>query len=139
MYRQAIVKVVVADDSNLANKTERELCVYQTRDLEAGGLPTIRIAPGDEEIQVVLGNIAVGYFIHVQSDYPVQWRLRDSDGLNPFTPGNVQPTNLGAVLPPQCFLTTTSRIPGLYLSPIDSAGQTANVTILISGDPSSAY
>ncbi len=140
MYRQLTVKAVVADDSNLSNATTRECTVYQTRDLEGGGLPTIRLAPGDSEATITLGNITTAYFCQVFSDYPVMVRFNGAAETQfTLTPANVQPVNVGGALPPQCTFGGTVQVTELRLEPIAAASQTANCWVILSGDPLVAY
>jgi len=140
MYRRMDLKVVVADDSNLEQIVfERSATIWKTLDLETVS-PTLRIAPTDGDTQISLGSITNGKFIALFADYPIRFRMNGA-GATQYTMSlaNVPATNLGAPLPAQCAFAGNLNITSLYIQPIASAAQTANVWVVICGDPLSDY
>lgn len=141
MYRSFRIVAVAGDDQTLKQVIfgPRELVAYQTLDLESA-TPVIRIGPSDAEAQVSLAPVTTGYCIHVTSDYPVKVRVNGS-GATQFTMhgNNVAAVNVGAPLPDKCWFSASIEVTSLYLAPISSAAQTANVKVFVSGDPTSAY
>ena len=134
------LKVVVADDSNLEQIVfQRSATIWKTLDLETV-TPTLRIAPADGDTQISLGSITNGKFIALFADYPIRFRINGA-GATQYTmsTANVQATNLGAPLPAQCAFAGNLNIASLYIQPISAAAQTANVWLVVSGDPVSDY
>jgi hypothetical protein len=140
MYRTTTVQVQAGDDSNLQSKLFDRACTFfQTKDLETFST-TIRVAPGAADASVPIAPVAQGYFIAVFSDYPVMYRLNGVSATQQTMVTNGQPVvNNGAPAPDQCLLISTQLVTSLYLQPIASAAQTANVRVFVSGDPLSAY
>lgn len=140
MYRSATVQVTTGDDSNLTQKGfDRKATFYQTKDQEE--FSTVRrVAPADSEATVSIAPVTTGYFIGLYSDYPVKVRINGASATQ-FTmrSNNVSAVNVGAPLPDQCCFVATMEVTELRLEPIASASQTANVRIVITGDPTSAY
>lgn len=139
-YRLFEIHTVVGDDSNLQQKAfDRTATLTQVNDLEVAA-PTIRVAPADADTQIVLGTISQGYSIAVYSDYPVKVRFNGNTATQfTLTSNNVAATNVGAPLPAECFIGGTFLVSSLYVAPITSAAQTANVWIVCTGDPANAY
>lgn len=140
MYRLLEVRCVTADDSSLSGKTfDRTAVLSKTLDLE-GAAPTLRVAPGDSDTQVILGTVASGKMIAVYADYPIKVRFNGSSATQ-FTlnTSNVPVVNNGAPLPPCCFIGGTFNVTSLYVAPITSAAQTANVWVCVAGDPLDDY
>lgn len=139
MYRMMKVYCVVADDSNLNNKSfERSATIWKTVDLKADA-PTLRVAPADTNTQVALPVTNIKAWA-VFADYPVQVRFNASNGTpHPMSVSNVPAVNVGSPLPPQGCIAGNTTITGIWLSPITSASQTANVWIMVVGDPIADY
>lgn len=140
-YRLFEVHAVVGDDSNLQQVAfDRTATIWQVADLEVAA-PTFRVAPADAaDAQISLGTVAQGYCIALFSDYPIKLRVNSVSGTQlTLTSSNVPATNVGAPLPAKCFYATTALINSLFVSPIASAAQTANVWLLVTGDPTNAY
>ena len=141
MYRAVKIRILVSDDSNGEAPIfgPRDVTCYQTRDLEEFHT-TVRVGPSDAEAQIAIAPIATGYFLGLLTDYPVRCRFNSASGTQfIMTPSNVAATNVGAPLPDQCAAILPFQITGVWLQPIASAAQTANVKIVITGDPSSVY
>lgn len=139
-YREFQVSVVVADDSNKSSKSfDRQAYIYQIKDLESVS-PSIRVQPADVEALVSLGTITLGYAFAIFTDYPIRVRLNGVSATQ-FTmhSNNVPATNTGAPLPPQCVFMGNVEISSIYVQPIVNAQQTANVWLVVTGDPASAY
>lgn len=141
MFRSLIVEHVIADDSTLKQPVfgPRKASMYQTRDLEVFST-VIRVGPSDSDTQVAIAPVTTGYNLVMYSDYPIRFRVNGS-GATQFTmrSNNVAPVNQGAPLPDQCVVVMPVEVTSLYVQPIASAAQTANVRIAITGDPTSAY
>ena len=140
MYRLMKLSVIAADDSNVQQVAfDRSAAIWKTADLEVAA-PTIRVAPADSQVQVTLGSISNGKFIAIFADYPIMFRLNGSSATQfTFTTANVPATNVGAPLPAQCAMAGNFNITSLYVQPIASAAQTANVWICCAGDPTNDY
>jgi hypothetical protein len=139
-YRITTVRTVVADDQTLDQVDyDRDTTVYQSKDLQV--FHTVkRVAPGDADTQVSIAPVSTGYFVDIRSDYPVLIRLNGNTATQLTMKTNgVTPTNLGAPLPDQCVYVATVNLTSLYIAPISGATQTANVRIVVTGDPISAY
>lgn len=139
-YRKIEAEVVVADDSSQDQIAfRRRITTWQTLDNETFQA-TVRVLPGAADAAVAIAPITTGYTIAVFSDYPVKMRLNGVSATQlVMSPGAVSPTYLGAPLPDQCCFIATVQVTSLYLEPIAGASQTANVRIVITGDPSNAY
>src|SRR5262245_40456653 len=140
MYRRMDLKVVVADDSNLEQVIfERSATIWKTLDLESVS-PTLRVAPADGDTQVSLGAVTSGKFVALFSDYPIRFRINGA-GATQFimSSANVPATNVGAPLPAQCAFAGNLDVTSVYVQPIASAAQTANVWIVVCGDPTNNY
>ena len=141
MYRSTRLYHVVADDSSLTQPVfgPREMSAYQTKDLEVFST-TVRVGPSDAETTIAIAPVTTGYSIVLMSDYPVRVRLNGAAATQ-FTllSNNVAATNVGAPLPDQCYLAMTGTVTELRLQPIASAASTANVKVVITGDPNSSY
>ena len=139
-YRQIAVEVVVADDSSQDQIAfRRKATVFQTNDNELFNT-TVRVAPGAADTLVAIAPVTTGYGIALYSDYPVKVRL-NGVGATQFTltPSSVSPTYLGAPLPDQCVFVATMTVTSVYLEPISGATTTANVRLVVTGDPTNAY
>lgn len=139
-YRLIELHAVVADDSNQANKSfDRTATIWQTLDLETAS-PSLRVAPGDVEASIALGTIAQGYAVVVMADYPIRVRFNGPSATQfTLTSNNVPAQNVGAPLPANCVFAATMLVTSLYVQPITSAAQTANVWLTVTGDPSNPY
>lgn len=139
-YRASKLYTVVADDSTLSDKLyERTISAYQTLDQETyiGGLV---VSSSASETQVTLGTLSTAYFIQISSDYPVRLRFNSAMGTQfTLSSTNVAAVNQGAPIPDKCFFSATMQVTSLYIQPIASATQSANVKILGTGDPVSVY
>jgi len=140
-YREFQVSVTVADDSNKSSVSfDRQAFIYQTKDLEAGGPPVIRIGPADAEAQVSIAPVTTAYGVAVMSDYPVRLRFNSPSGTQFIMHTNSVPaTNSGAPYPPQCCFIATAEITSIYVQPIANAARVATVWLTAVGDPESAY
>lgn len=140
MYRQTSSETVVAEDSNLEAITyERKVFIYQTKDnLTFTG--RVRIAPSASQAGVAITPVTTGYYYKITSDYPIMFRINSSTGTQ-FTmhTNNVSATNVGSPAPHQCLAEGTVGVTEIYLQPISGATQTANVDVVVSGDPQNAY
>lgn len=137
-YRLIELHAVVADDSNQANKSfDRTATIWQVNDLESA-TPTLRVAPADGLTSISLGTVAQGYAIIVLSDYPIRYKFNGGN-LETMTSNNVPAMNVGAPLPANCFAGGTFLVTSLSVQPIVSAAQTANVWVMVTGDPTNAY
>lgn len=139
-YRSTQVSTVVAGDSNLRPKMfDGSASIYQGADLKVF-TGFVQVAPADAEALIPITPVVNGYFIHLQSDYPVQVRINGVSATQfVMHSNNVASTNVGSPLPPQCVFLMTAAITSLRLAPITAAAQTANVLISVTGDPSSSY
>lgn len=140
MYRAVQLRVVAADDSNLRSVTfDRTLTAYQTRDLETA-VAAVRVGTSDAQAQVSIAPLTTAYAVAVFSDYPIRVRFNGaSETQFTMTPANVAAVNVGAPLPDQCAIYMQGQITSVWVQPISGATQTANVKIVATGDPSSAY
>lgn len=139
-YRQVACEVVVADDSSQDQIVfRRKATAFQTADNEAFNT-VVRVVPAAVEAQIAIAPVSTGYFVALYSDYPVKVRFNSAGGTQfVMSPSSVSPTYLGAPTPDQCVFVATAQITSLYLEPIASATTTANVRIVVTGDPSNAY
>ena len=140
MYRIVKVEVKVADDSNLNNlEASRTVVCYETRDNESC-IKTVRVGPSDSEAAVDISPVTTGYFYHISSDYPVKVRLNGaSETQTVMVSNNVAATNVGGPLPDQSIKLATETVTSIRLAPISSATQTANVHIIVTGDPTNSH
>jgi len=142
MYRSIEASVIVAEDSNVEEgdiTARRKIVAYQTKDLFACN-KKLRVAPADAEAQVTLSPVTTGYFWAIFSDYPVKYRINGSTATqHTMRSNNTSNVNVGAPLPPQCIACGTSEVTSIYIAPIASAAQTANVNVIVTGDPASSY
>jgi len=141
MYSYFKVEVGAASDSSLYDPVfgPRKVFLEQTKD-QQDFVTVIRVGPAAAEAIVPMAPVVNGYRIYVASDYPVKLRLNGVSATQYIlTSNNVAATNVGAPLPDACIFIATCSITSVYLAPITSAAQTANVKIFISGDPISAY
>lgn len=139
-YRITTVDTTIADDSNLSQVLyKRKAAFYQSRDLEHCE-KFLRVGPSDSETEVTLAPVTTGYFLEIRSDYPVKVRLNGAMATQ-FTlvSNNTAQVNLGAPLPDQCVFLATCNVTSLYVEPIASAAQTANVKVCVTGDPANVY
>ncbi len=139
-YRRIDAEVVVADDSSQDQIAyRRRITTWQTADNEVFQA-VVRVVPGAADTQVPIAPITTGYGIAIFSDYPVKVRINGVGATQlTMSPGAVSPTYLGAPTPDQCCYIATVQVTSLYLEPIAGAAQTANVRIVITGDPTNAY
>lgn len=139
-YRQVAAEVVVADDSSQDQIVfRRKATAFQTADNEVFNT-VVRVVPAAAEAQIAIAPVAAGYFVAVYSDYPVMIRFNSAGGTQfVMSPSSVSPTYLGAPTPDQCCFIATAQITSVYLEPIASASSTANVRIVVTGDPTNAY
>lgn len=143
-YRLTTLQTVVADDSELTRKYYDGTCqVTQTLDKETV-TKIVRVAAGAADAAVDLTPITQGYYYEIRSDYPVKYRVIGSGSAVAATQqtligqgATIVPS--GAPLPDKCFAAGTQLVSSIYLEPISGAAQTANVTVIVTGDPVSAY
>lgn len=143
-YRLTTIKTVVADDIELARKFYEGACItYQSADQEVV-TKRVRIAPGASDTAVDLTPLSQGYHFEIRSDYPVKYRVIGSGSAVAATQHTligqgVAAVSQGAPMPDKCFAAGTQLVSSIYLEPIASASQTATVTVIVTGDPVSAY
>lgn len=141
MWRQLSVEVGVSVDSSFTSPLfgpAKVVCYQQKDNQEFHTRATV--APGATETAIAIAPVTQGYFFCLFSDYPVLVRLNGPSATQ-FTlnTNNVAATNVGSPLPNQCCLILTGQVSSVRLAPIASAQQTANVTIVVTGDPTNAY
>lgn len=139
-YRTTRLRTVVADGSDLSQvEFDRTITVNQTYDNQV--FSTVKqVKPTDTEVQVPITPVTTGYFVEIRSDYPVMVRLNGVSATQFTLHGsNVVPVSLGAPLPDQSYFSATMTITSLYVAPIAGAQTTANVRVLITGDPLNPY
>ncbi len=139
-FRTATVEVIAADDSDLDQVTwQRKATFYQTKDNEVFSA-TVRVGTSDAEAAISIAPVTAGYFFCLMSDYPVRVRLNGAAATQ-FTlrSNSAAATNYGAPLPDNCCMMVSGAVTEVRLEPIASATQTANVKILVTGDPTNAY
>lgn len=101
----------------------------------------ILVVPGAAQVQVDFSSsLTTGYRWAILSDYPIMFRVNGVAATQEtMQSGSVAPTNTGAPAPYSCFAAATTQLTSLYVQPIAGAAQTANVKIIILGDPVSVY
>ena len=135
------VSVQVARDSTLSDMLAGPgvATVSQTADNKEFSVG-YRIGPSDGEFTVPYSTVITNvYRWMLFSDLPIQYRRSLTDAKVTLASGNVPAVNVGAPSPWQCFVGGTEKISGLYLSPVTGATATANVYLILCGDPSNAY
>lgn len=139
-YRYTRVETGVAYDSTLNYPVFGPIKAYfdQVKDLQTFDT-VIRIAPGAAQAQVSIAPVTTGYFLMILSDYPVQVAINGNSPQFILKSNNPPAVNVGSPLPPSCCLMLTGQVTSLYLTPITGAAQTANVTVLVTGDPTNSY
>lgn len=143
-YRLTTLQTVVADDSELTRKYYDGTCqVSQTLDKEVV-TRLVRVGPSDVDTAVDLSPISQGYSYEIRSDYPVKYRVIGSGSAVAATQHTLIGQGAaivpqGAPLPDKCFAAGTQLVSSIYLEPISGAAQTANVTVIVTGDPVSSY
>lgn len=143
-YRITTLGTILADDSELTRKYFDAKCqVYQTLDKEHV-VKLVRIGTADADAEVSLSPLSTAYYLEIRSDYPIMYRVIGSGSASAATQmtlvgQGVTVVNQGAPLPDKCFMAMTGKVTSLYIAPISGASQTANVTVVASGDPVSAY
>lgn len=131
----------IADDSSLSELMGHgSAAVSQTKDIKSF-VNKYTVAPGASQVQIDFSTtLTTGYRWALFSDYPIMYRTNSVSGTQKtLASGNVAATNNGAPLPYSCFVMATEQITGLWLQPIAGATTTANVKVLVCGDPTSAY
>lgn len=139
-YRLTTIKTVVADDIELARKFYEGACVtYQTLDQEVV-VKRVRVGTSDSDTAVDITPITSGKYVEIRSDYPVRVRI-NGVGATQFTLNGqgVAAVAQGAPMPDKCAFVAHIDVTSVYLQPIASAAQTANVTLILTGDPVSVY
>ena len=143
-YRLTTIRTIVADDSEMTRKYfDATATLYQSLDKEAV-VKIVRIGTADADAEVSLSPLATAKYVEIRSDYPVRYRWIGSGSAAAATQmtlvgQGVAAVNQGAPLPDKCVAIITGNVTSLYLQPIASAAQTANVTVIASGDPVSDY
>lgn len=143
-YRLTTLQTVVADDSELTRKFyDGTAQVEQVLDLEIV-TKVVRVAPGASDAAVDLTPVSQGYYFEIRSDYPVKYRVIGSGSAAAATQQTligqgVQIVSRGAPLPDKCLAFGAQLVSSIYLEPISGATQTANVTVIVTGDPVSSY
>ena len=139
-YRMTTIATVVADDSELGRKYyDGKAQVYQTLDQKVV-TKVVRVGTGDAEAAVDITPITSGKCIQVLSDYPIKLRLNGAAETQFVGIGQgVKVTNQGSPVPDKCIFYLTCNVTSVRLAPITSATQTANVTVIVTGDPISDY
>lgn len=144
MYRYARVEVAAANDSTLTVPIFGPVRAFfdQTKDLQQYA-QVHRVNATDPEFTVPVSSLITNsYFVAIFSDYPVLLRFVGvSTAQVQLRSNNVAASNFGSPPPPQCVHLSTAGLVNQYLTltPIAGAVQTANVTVMVSGDPLSAY
>ena len=139
-YRLLEARIQVADDSNLDQLLfDRRIVSYQTKDLKVV-TKNVRVAASDADTAIDLTPISQGYFYAIYADYPVRFRINGVGATQQtLVTSGVAATNLGGPMPDQCFACANALVTSIYLQPIAGATQTANVRIVVMGDPTNAY
>ncbi len=143
-YRLTTIRTIVADDSEMTRKYyDGTAVLYQTLDKETV-VKLVRVGTSDADAAVDLTPLTTAKYIEIRSDYPVKYRWIGSGSASAATQmtlvgQGVPATNQGAPLPDKCIAIITGNVTSLYLQPISGAAQTANVTVISSGDPISDY
>ncbi len=139
-YRITTVHTIVADDSELNGKFyERKAVIYQSLDQETV-VKRVRVGTADADTEVDITPITAGKYLEVRSDYPVKVRVNGVAETQLVGVGQgVAAVNQGAPLPDRFVYLFTGNVSSVYLEPIASAGQTANVSVIVTGDPVSDY
>lgn len=143
-YRITTVHTIVADDSELTRKYyDGKMVVYQSLDQETV-VKRVRIGTADSDTAIDLTPLTTAKYIEIRSDYPVRFRWIGSGSASAATQmtligQGVTVVNQGAPLPDKCGTIITGNVTSLYVQPISSAAQTANVTVIATGDPVSDY
>lgn len=135
------LSVDVADDSSLAEPLGHGAAtITQNRDNKSF-VNKYQVLPGSAEQLIDFSTtLTLGYRWAVFSDYPILLRANGPSATQlTMASGNVAATNVGAPLPYQCLHASTTQITSLRLAPIANASQTANVKVIIVGDPTNAY
>ncbi len=143
-YRLTTLQTVVADDSELSRKYyEGTAQCSQSLDKEVVS-KVVRIVPGAADAAVDLTPLSQGYYYELRSDYPVKYRVIGSGSAVAATQQTligqgVAIVSSGAPKPDKCFAAGTQLVSSIYLEPISGATETATVTVVVTGDPVSAY
>lgn len=141
MHRSLTLTTWAAVDSSCASPLFGPVGIdcTQNRDLESF-TGRVQVTAAATEAAVALAPVTTGYFIALLSDYPVKVRLNGASGTQfTLTPSQVASVNTGSPLPYQCAFVASCQVTELRLAPISGATRTANVTVFISGDPTTAY
>lgn len=141
MYRETTITTGLFDDVNQtrAYYGPSTLAVTQTLDKE-GFSKLVRVGASDAEAAVDITPLTTAYYIELRSDYPVLVRINGSSATQFTLIGqNTTVKNVGAPVPDKCFFAATMTVTSVRLAPITAASTTANVTLILSGDPTSAY
>jgi len=140
MYRSITVEAVASVDSSLTQPIfgPLRMTAYQSLDKKADPIYT-QVGPSDAEAALSL-NVTNGYAVAIFSDYPIMVRLNGVSSTQ-FTmhSNNVAAVNAGSPLPAQCCFVATVTVTSIRLAPISGATQTANVAVLVTGDPTNSY
>ena len=135
------VSVDAGDDSSLAELLGHGAATITQNKDNKSFVNKYQVAPGAAETLIDFSTtLTTGYRWAIFSDYPIMIRPNGVSATQ-FTmvSGNVAATNVGAPLPYQCVHVSTSQLTSLRLAPISGASQTANVKVLIFGDPTNSY
>lgn len=140
-YRETIVTTTVSDDFQQTRSYygPSTCAITQTLDKEVV-TKLVRVAPADAEAVVDITPLATAYYLEIRSDYPVMLRINGSSATQFTLIGqNATVTNVGAPVPDKVVVVFPATVTSVRLAPITSASQTANVTVICTGDPVSAY
>lgn len=140
VYSIMKASIVVGRDSTLTDTlAQGQATVYQVNDNKEIQF-AYRVGANDAEFTVPYSTAITNvYRWMLFSDQPIQYRRSLTDAKVTLASGSVASVNVGAPQPWQCFVGGTEKIAGLYISPAVGALNTANVLIILCGDPAIAY
>lgn len=140
MYRLLEARLRMGTDSTLDDlDADIRIALSQAKDRESCN-KRLLVAPADSQVEVTIAPVTTGYFYLVAADYPILLRINGSTATQlTGHSNNVAAVNVGAPLPIQYLSMGTVEVTSLWVAPISGASRTANVRVLVSGDPESAY
>lgn len=139
-YRKRRLDITVATDASLTQVfADYEKVVGEQTNDNAVFNRVYQVGPADQELLIPSG-ITNAYSVTVLSDYPVRLRMNSSSGSQ-FTMKSayVGLPNVYSAKPYSCVFTADMLVTSLYIAPISGSAQTANVAVLLTGDPSAPY
>ncbi len=141
LYVEAMASFLVATDVNQTEVLYGPNTVATTQNLDQElVVKRIPLSSSASETTVDITPLTTAKRAWITSDYPFRLRLNGaSETQFVINADNGTVTNVGAALPARIAFHIPFNITAVRVQPVSGAGATANITIVLAGDPSSDY